>query len=571
MLACKLISLLVPFATATPSAAQPAEAAVADSTVWEQPVPRGLSLKTNLLLWGVGEPNLGLEFYAGRHVTLGIGGGLKPWPRFVPWDSDQVTNPTHWRNFLVTPEVRYYPKYAFTGWFLALNGLYTHFNVGKVDFPLGLYPAVSNQRLQGDFVGAGISAGYSWWISDHWRLEAQAGLNAGYYNAETFDCAYCGAKTGNVSGPAIVPKLGVNLAYNFSARQQARQAVLDVIRPEPAPQQPAEPQPEPPAPVPAPEAWTMPLPGVPDYMGVAGDLAPRHPVLQPSSEYRPYTPDRILRKEEGALYVFFRLDDAQLLRSFTEGERTQDNGPVLDEIMEITESILQDTTSSVSCIQIIGLASVDGPVKPNQALSENRALALQHYIQARLAVPDSLFETVGGGEAWADFRDIVADLETAGGGDGLTQEQLRQVLQIVDTEPDVNRRERLIKKLDGGRVYKALRPHVLSGLRNSGYVRIYFDYVPDHKARAINAAIEELESGRAPEALEMLESLRDDPRSAEAYAAALFAAGREADAVAVLQEAAANGDDNCRRQLLRWQDYAARRAAYEHYLKQIAF
>ena len=74
-----------------------------------------------------------------------------------------------------------------------------------------------------------------------------------------------------------------------------------------------------------------------------------------------------------------------------------------------------------------------------------------------------------------------------------------------------------------------------------------------------------------PEALEMLESLRDDPRSAEAYAAALFAAGREADAVAVLQEAAANGDDNCRRQLLRWQDYAARRAAYEHYLKQIAF
>ena len=551
-----LYACLVAFATlaAAPCAAQESS-------------PRGLSLKTNLLLWGAGEPNLGGELSLGSHVTLGVVGGLKPWPRLVPWDRDQVENPSHWRNFLLAPELRYYPKSSFTGWFLGLNGLYTHYNVGKVDFPLGLYPAVRNQRLQGDFLGAGFHAGYALWLGAHWRLEALAGLNAGYYRAETFDCAWCGAKTGNAGGPAIVPKLGVNLAYHFSAREKARKEVLELLQPEPVVE--AEPLPEPPQAVPDPGAWRMPLPGVPDYMGVAGDLAPRHPVLQPTSAYRPYSPDRILRREEGALYVFFELSSDQLKRNFTEGDRSQDNAPVLDEIMELTASILQDTTSRVSCIQIVGLASVEGPEEGNRRLSVGRALALQHYIQERLPVPDSLFETVGGGEAWADFRDIVSELSAQGGSEGLTPAQLQQVLRIVDTEADVNRREWLIKKLEGGKVYKALLPHVLSGLRNSGYVRIYFDYVPDHKARAINAAIEELESGNADEALRQLSSLREDPRSAESYAAALFAAGRESEAVAVLEEAAAAGDEACGRQLRRWQEYSARRAAYEAYLQAL--
>ena len=57
-------------------------------------------------------------------------------------------------------------------------------------------------------------------------------------------------------------------------------------------------------------------------------------------EYRPYTPERILRKEEGALYVFFEQDKALLLRNFSEKNHVRDNGPVLDEIMEVTAQIL---------------------------------------------------------------------------------------------------------------------------------------------------------------------------------------------------------------------------------------
>ena len=304
-------------------------------------------------------------------------------------------------------------------------------------------------------------------------------------------------------------------------------------------------------------------------MGVAGELAPRHPVLRPSSEYQPYTPDRILRKEEGALYVFFELDNSKLKTSFTENGRVRDNAPVLDEIIQITSSILRDTTSSVSRIQIVGLASVEGPEERNIRLSNERASALQHYIQDRLPVPDSLFETVGGGEAWADFADVVAELEMQGGGDGLRPAELRKVLEIIRTEPDVSRREWKIKRLEGGSVYKSLLPHILSDLRNSGYIRIYFDYVPDGNARMINEAIRLLGEGELQSSLAILSTLRDDPRSDEAYAAALLRAGRADEAARVLEAAAARGDSLCARMLSEWNEHLRREREYARYLQEL--
>ena len=48
----------------------------------------------------------------------------------------------------------------------------------------------------------------------------------------------------------------------------------------------------------------------------------------------------------------------------------------------------------------------------------------------------------------------------------------------------------MIRQLDGGRPYAYLRDNVLSDQRNSGYLRIYYDYVPDTAAKTINEATE---------------------------------------------------------------------------------
>lgn len=484
----------------------------------------GISLRDNLLWNGAGAPNLGVEIPLGKHLSIGANGAFKPQPRFFLWDNDRNDN-SKWKHLALVPELRYWPKEVYEGWFAGTDLVYTHYNTGDVKFPLGLYPDVKDHRIQGDYYGLGLFAGYSWWIGRHWRIEAEAGVALGYADYEKYDCDHCGTSYGPDSKIAPVPKLGLNIAYNFRPRRPRKSPVIII-----------------PTTV---DTVSVTEVEIPDFapviylvrpdMGVAGELVETHPILRPSSEYRPYTPDRILRKEEGALYVHFEWDDTRLLYDF------RDNGPILDQIMDITSKIMADSTSSVSHIQIVGLASVEGGARHNQDLSDGRAKALQQYIQERLDIPDSLFDTVGGGEAWTEFRDQVNDLLLEG-SDILSEDQLRSVLDIIDSEPDPARRESRIKALQGGRVYKALHEDILQDQRNSGYLRIYFDYVPDRAAEKINEAIDLLEQYRNEEALDLLDEVREDPRAAQALGLALFRVGRETEALDVLGRVAASGD-----------------------------
>ena len=524
-----------------------------------------ISLGTNLFWWGAGAPNAHVWFPLGDNFTLGLTGGLKPWPRFFPWDNDPKID-SKWRHLAVVPNLRFWPKYNYSGLFLGADLLWTHYNVGGVTFPFGLYPEVRENRLQGDFFGLGIAIGYSWWLSKHLRLELEAGVAAGYNTGEKYQCTWCGANLGKVSGPGIVPKLGLNLAYNFFSEKSKKdkedietieQPPLDtLVRPDPV---------EPPA------EFLPDLPDIQEWKGVAGQLEQDHPVLRPASEYVPYSPERILRKESAPLCVYFELDKSRLLREFDEPTAKGDaahrnNGPVLDEIIDITSKVLADTTSSVTQIQIIGLASVEGAPKHNQALSDARALALQHYMQDRLDIPDDMFDTVGGGAAWTEFHDAINDLVLAGGGAGLSEEQLCSVIDLIDTEPDPTRREAKLKQLD---FYQTMRENILADLRNSGYLRIYYEYVPDDGAREINAAIRMLENKDYESALEALEALRDDPRSLNAYAVALFYNNREDEALQLLKDASNDGDASAAENLRQLEEIQQQRAAYEQYLRDM--
>lgn len=178
----------------------------------------GISLRTNLAYAASSTPNIGLEIPVGKRVSLGINAGIKPWPRWLAWDWDKAME-KKWRHFLIAPEFRFWPSGIYEKLFVGADLIYTHFNVGAVQFPFGLYPGVRDHRLQGDFYGLGVFAGWSWRLSSHWRLEAEAGLGVGYADAREYECAYCGAEVGRQRGPALVPKLGLNLSYNFTRRK----------------------------------------------------------------------------------------------------------------------------------------------------------------------------------------------------------------------------------------------------------------------------------------------------------------------------------------------------------------
>ena len=293
-------------------------------------------------------------------------------------------------------------------------------------------------------------------------------------------------------------------------------------------------------PAPEPEPFVPVIQAVPDFTGRAGQLQKDNPVLAHVSQYKPYDRTRILRKDKDALYVHFPLGKSELTTDFRENER------VMNRIVDITRQIMADTTSSVKVIQIIGLASIEGPIAGNEKLATNRALSLQHYVQSQIDIPDSLFDTVGGGEAWAEFRDQLQDAVNGDTAlDGFPVEKLREALDIIDNESDPNARERKLKRMNGGKTWKYIKEHILSDQRNSGYIRIYYDYVPDTNAKIINEASELLTTDCSDcyhEALRLLQSVRQDERAQNALGVALWLCGQQEEALDCFRKAAANGN-----------------------------
>lgn len=269
------------------------------------------------------------------------------------------------------------------------------------------------------------------------------------------------------------------------------------------------------------------LADVADDTGVAGALMKDNPVLEHISKYRPYDSSRILRKEKGMLYVHFPLDKTTLLRDF------RDNASILDRIVDITRQIMADSTSHVEKIQIIGLASVEGPQKRNNFLGEGRAEALKDYVQARVDTPDKLYECINGGEAWTELRDQINDSDS---------HYRQQMLDIIDSEPNLDRREAKLKALDRGKAYAYLRDNVLSDQRNSGYVRIYYDYVPDTAAATINKASALLRQEKYDEALALLRTVQSDQRAQNALGVALYMTGDKEAGIRCFEAAASNGN-----------------------------
>ncbi len=269
------------------------------------------------------------------------------------------------------------------------------------------------------------------------------------------------------------------------------------------------------------------LADVADDTGVAGALMKDNPVLEHISKYRPYDSSRILRKEKDMLYVHFPLDKTTLLRDF------RDNAPILDRIVDITRQIMADSTSHVVKIQIIGLASVEGPQSRNLQLGKGRAEALKRYVQGRVATPDDLYECVNGGEAWTELRDQISDTDSP---------YREQLLSIIDNEPNLDRREAKIKALARGKAFAYLKSNVLSDQRNSGYVRIYYDYVPDAAAATINKASALLRQEKYDEALQMLRTVQNDQRAQNALGVALYMTGDKEAGIRCFEAAASNGN-----------------------------
>ena len=472
-----------------------------------------VTIGNNLLYDATLTPNLRLGVRLSPHWSLGLTGGYRPWP------TDEATS-RKWKHLLVSPDLRFWTDSVNVHHFFGVNLIYSHYNVADVKFPFGLWKSVRNERRQGDLGAIGAFYGYSWPIARHWNIEALVGAALGYTKFDRFECAHCGKKIGSDKKLFVLPQAALSIVYNIPGRP--RPMVEQVV--------PVEPE------IPVARVEEKPfvpvISMVPDFSGRAGQLQRENPVLAHISAYKPYDRTRILRKEKDALYVHFELGKAILRTDF------RNNHSTLERITDITRQIMADTTSSVKKIQIIGLASIEGGVAANERLAQQRALALQRYLQQEVEIDDSLFDTVGGGEAWAEFRDQLSDLADQ-------QPSLREVIDMMDGEADPDARERKLRTMHGGRTWQYIREQVLKDQRNSGYIHIYYDYVPDEAAATINRASELLRTDCGDchrEALGLLQKVKGDERAQNALGVALWLTGSRDEALRCFRQAASQGN-----------------------------
>ncbi|WP_418990675.1 DUF3575 domain-containing protein [Alistipes sp.] len=115
------------------------------------------SVRTNALGWAaLGTMNLGAELALAPRWTVTAD---------VLWNPWVYGNGKQTKMWGIQPEVRFWCCRKFTGHFVGLHTMYADY-----DFGLDKY------RYNGWLSGLGVSYGYSWAFSDHWRLEGNIGL-----------------------------------------------------------------------------------------------------------------------------------------------------------------------------------------------------------------------------------------------------------------------------------------------------------------------------------------------------------------------------------------------------------
>lgn len=494
-----------------------------DSVATMQPYGKS-AIRTNLLYWATLTPNLGFDARVSERWSLGLNVGLNPF-------TIRESRDRKWKHLLIAPELRHWndtvfkPRTSYWG----LNLIYSHYNVSNTYFPFGLYKSVRHQRLQGDLAAIGAFYGYTWRLSKWLRLEAELGLGVGYAWAREYDCGHCGEYRGHDNKPFLVPKLALNLVFDKKKAVVPATPVVTVLPPD-EPQQTDFGRKQ--------EPTFLYAPVQPST--VSDVLMADNPVLCDYKDYRPYDNTRVMRRDSNALFVHFPLDKTVLRRDF------RDNADVLDRIVSITRQIMADSMSRVRLIQIIGFASIEGSVAHNMQLGQGRAEALRNYVQQQVeGCPDDLFELNNGVEAWTELRDQLEEVLANGSGP-LSREQLQDALDIIGQEQNLDRREQRLRRLNGGRTFRYIKDELLPDQRNSGYLRIYFDRLPDAKSETINSATTLLRQERYDEALTLLYSVREDHRAWNALGVALYMTGRHDEALDYFLRAAANGNTDAK-------------------------
>ena len=128
----------------------------------------------------------------------------------------------------------------------------------------------------------------------------------------------------------------------------------------------------------------------------------------------------------------------------------------VDNYLENAEALallqtLDQGNFEVTSVAIEGWASPEATVPYNQRLSDNRAKTVKNIIAEQYDFPQEVYTTQGNGEYWDSVIDYVANTN-----EPVVADNREAIQDAIAANGDLDKREAAIKKIAGGKPYKAI-------------------------------------------------------------------------------------------------------------------
>lgn len=162
-----------------------------------------LQLSTNAVGWAsLGTVNMQLDYAVGKEWTVGMDMRYNPFSYPKGEESRMQL-----KQRSVAAMARWWPWHVYSGWWVAGKLKWQEYNMGGL---------VSEKTEEGNRFGAGVTAGYTLMLAEHWNLEFGAGLWGGYKKYSVYACPVCGLRLEEGGKTFIMPNdFMLSVAYVF--------------------------------------------------------------------------------------------------------------------------------------------------------------------------------------------------------------------------------------------------------------------------------------------------------------------------------------------------------------------
>ncbi|MDR0538259.1 MAG: DUF3575 domain-containing protein [Tannerellaceae bacterium] len=168
---------------------------------------QNFGVKTNVLYWATGTPNIGAEAAISRTSTINLDVAYNPWNKNVT-DVVRYQKLVHLR---LEGEYRYWLWEKFNGHFFGVHGLYSSYDISGRTVP---FIFDNEHRYEGTAFGIGATYGFHLMLSTAFGIEAYVGLGAMRLSFEKSGCLSCLPPTEHISETFLGPtKIGISIIY----------------------------------------------------------------------------------------------------------------------------------------------------------------------------------------------------------------------------------------------------------------------------------------------------------------------------------------------------------------------